>query len=63
MADIRLMVTNSGGGYSQWKGFDMTRWRADPALDRGGSYIYIKDVAFDRLFGPRPQQPFRAASG
>ena len=42
------MVTNSGGGYSRWNDFDVTRWRCDPALDRWGSYIYIRDVNSQR---------------
>jgi len=39
-----LMVTNSGGGYSRWKGFDVTRWRSDPACDNWGSFLYIRDL-------------------
>jgi cyclic beta-1,2-glucan synthetase len=51
-----LMVTNSGGGYSQWNGFDVTRWRADAAIDRGGSYLYIKDQGSQIVWSPT-QQP------
>jgi cyclic beta-1,2-glucan synthetase len=39
-----LMVTNSGGGYSRWNNFDLTRWRSDPARDAWGSFIYVHDV-------------------
>lgn len=39
-----VMITNSGGGYSTWKDFDITRWRADVTLDNWGSFCYIKDV-------------------
>jgi cyclic beta-1,2-glucan synthetase len=39
-----LMVTNSGGGYSRWNNFDLTRWRSDPARDNWGSFIYVQDV-------------------
>ncbi|MBA3815306.1 MAG: protein ndvB [Parachlamydiaceae bacterium] len=39
-----LMMTNSGGGYSRWKNFDITRWFADTTCDNWGSYCYIKDV-------------------
>jgi cyclic beta-1,2-glucan synthetase len=39
-----LMVTNSGGGYSRWKAFDLTRWRSDPASDSWGSFIYVRDL-------------------
>jgi cyclic beta-1,2-glucan synthetase len=39
-----LMMTNSGGGYSRWKDFDITRWYADTTCDNWGSYCYIKDL-------------------
>ena len=39
-----VMSTNSGGGYSTWKGIDITRWRADVTTDNWGSFCYIKDV-------------------
>ncbi len=39
-----LMVTNSGGGYSMWEDYDITRWRADTTCDSYGSFCYIKDV-------------------
>ncbi len=51
-----LMVTNSGGGYSRWNGLDVTRWRADSALDQGGSYLYIKDLASSNAWSAT-QQP------
>jgi cyclic beta-1,2-glucan synthetase len=38
-----LMVTNAGGGYSQWKEREITRWRADTTRDAYGSFCYIKD--------------------
>ena len=39
-----VMVTNSGGGYIRWNGFDITRWRSDPTLDPWGSFLYIRDL-------------------
>lgn len=39
-----LMMTNSGGGYSRWKDFDITRWQADTTCDDQGTYCYIKDL-------------------
>jgi cyclic beta-1,2-glucan synthetase len=38
-----VMVTNSGGGYSQWKDREITRWRSDTTRDAYGSFCYIKD--------------------
>ncbi len=42
-----LMVTNSGGGYSRWNDFDLTRWRSDTTLDPWGSFLYIRDLRSD----------------
>ncbi len=39
-----MMVTNSGGGYSRWQDFDITRWRSDPTRDCWGSFIYVRDL-------------------
>lgn len=39
-----VMMTNSGGGYSAWKDFEITRWRSDVTADNWGSFFYIKDV-------------------
>jgi cyclic beta-1,2-glucan synthetase len=38
-----LMVTNSGGGYSRWNNFDVSRWRPDTTRDSWGSFLYIRD--------------------
>ena len=38
------MLTNGGGGYSQYDRLDVTRWRADPTLDQSGQWCYLKDV-------------------
>jgi cyclic beta-1,2-glucan synthetase len=45
-----VMLTNSGAGFSRWKDFDITRWRADPALDPWGSFIYVRDVRMQRTW-------------
>ena len=39
-----VMMTNSGGGYSRWNNFDITRWRSDTTLDPWGSFIYVCDL-------------------
>ena len=38
-----VMVTNSGSGYSRWKEFDITRWRADAALDNWGTFLFLRE--------------------
>ncbi len=38
-----VMVTNTGGGYSQWGTQEITRWRSDPTRDVGGVFFYIHE--------------------
>ena len=39
-----VMTTNAGGGYSRWRDFDITRWRADTTRDAWGTFCYIRDL-------------------
>jgi cyclic beta-1,2-glucan synthetase len=45
-----LMITNSGGGYSQWDGRELTRWRSDPTCDTQGTFCYIHEVETDWIW-------------
>jgi cyclic beta-1,2-glucan synthetase len=45
-----LMITNSGAGYSQWDGLELSRWRSDPTCDGQGAFCYIHEVDTDRLW-------------
>ena len=45
-----LMITNSGSGYSQWGGSELTRWRVDRICEQGGIYCYIHDQDADTLW-------------
>lgn len=45
-----LMVTSSGGGYSRWGDFDITRWRADTTRDPWGVFCYIRDTQSQRVW-------------
>ncbi|HVD96839.1 MAG TPA: glucoamylase family protein [Cytophagaceae bacterium] len=45
-----VMVTNSGGGYSRWKGLAVTRWREDVTCDNYGSFLYIRDMKEDNYW-------------
>jgi cyclic beta-1,2-glucan synthetase len=45
-----LMITNSGGGYSQWGGQELTRWRSDQTCDGQGTFCYIHEAEADRLW-------------
>ncbi len=39
-----LMITGAGGGYSRWRDFDITRWRADTTRDHWGTFCYLRDL-------------------
>ena len=41
--NYHVMLTSAGGGYSGWKGFALTRWREDAALDNWGAFCYLRD--------------------
>ena len=45
-----LMVTNAGGGYSQWGDYEITRWRSDRTRDPWGTFCYIYETDSDRLW-------------
>ena len=45
-----VMVTNSGTGFSICRGLAVSRWRVDPADDRYGTFLYIRDVDTGRVW-------------
>jgi len=45
-----LLITNAGGGYSQWRDFALTRWQADATLDACGTWIYVQDCESGALW-------------
>ncbi len=55
------VVTNTGSGYSQYKGLSVSRWREDSVLDSWGNYVYIRDITNDKLWSPS-YQPCRVDS-
>jgi len=56
-----LLITSAGGGYSQWRGMDLTRWRSDTTLDDWGTWIYVQDRDSSALWSagyqPTASQP------
>ncbi|CAN5406137.1 hypothetical protein BH10CHL1_BH10CHL1_00970 [soil metagenome] len=50
-----VLITNAGGGYSQWKDIALTRWRADTTLDDWGCWLYIQDKVSGALWSPTRQ--------
>ncbi|MDT8421860.1 MAG: glucoamylase family protein [Desulfuromonadales bacterium] len=45
-----LMITNSGGGYSQWGGNELNRWRVDRTSEQWGCFCYILDQEDQRVW-------------
>jgi cyclic beta-1,2-glucan synthetase len=45
-----LMLTNAGGGYSQWNTLEITRWRSDRTRDPWGTFCYIREADPHRLW-------------
>jgi len=54
-----LMITNSGAGYSRWRGSDITRWRSDPTRDNWGMFFYLREPASNTLWSAT-HQPLNA---
>lgn len=56
-----VMVTNSGGGYSNWKELAVTRWREDTTCDPWGLFCYIRDESngdfWSSSYHPTLKQP------
>ncbi|MHB0858694.1 MAG: GH36-type glycosyl hydrolase domain-containing protein [Anaerolineae bacterium] len=57
-----LLVSSSGGGYSRWNTWDLTRWRSDTTLDDWGTWIYVQDRDTDQLWSISAQ-PLPDTSG
>ncbi|MEO7142961.1 MAG: glucoamylase family protein, partial [Bryobacteraceae bacterium] len=49
------MLTNTGGSYSRYNQFDLTRWRADTTLDSWGSFIYVRDLRLNTVWATTHQ--------
>ncbi len=45
-----LMISNSGGGYSGWKGREISRWRSDQTCDAMGTFCYLHEKEGNRLW-------------
>jgi cyclic beta-1,2-glucan synthetase len=57
----RVMITNSGGGYSRWKDIAVTRWREDTTLDNWGAFCYIRDADNGNFWSATHQPTLRRA--
>ncbi|WAV90960.1 cyclic beta 1-2 glucan synthetase [Oxalobacter aliiformigenes] len=57
-----VMVTQSGGGYSRWKDYAMTRWKPDTTRDNWGTFFYLRDIE-NGDFWSTAYQPVKRAEG
>lgn len=39
-----LLLDDRGGGRASWRGVALSRWRPDPVLPEGGSWLYLTDL-------------------
>jgi cyclic beta-1,2-glucan synthetase len=56
-----VAVTNSGGGYSRWRGLAVTRWREDPTRDCWGSFCYLRDLTSGAFWSVAHQPSLKRA--
>ncbi|MDQ3248770.1 MAG: hypothetical protein M3Q45_06125 [Chloroflexota bacterium] len=56
-----LLLTNAGGGFSQWEDVALTRWRADTTLDDWGCWLYVQDANTGALWSANRQPTNRRA--
>ncbi len=58
-----VMVSNSGGGYSRWNDFAVTRWREDFTCDNWGMFCYIRDVSSNDYWSAAYQPTLKLSKG
>ncbi len=56
-----LLVSQAGGGYSRWKGLDLTRWREDGTRDHWGAFCYVRDTATGEFWSAAHQPSLQAS--
>ena len=44
------LISATGGGFSRWGDFDLTRWRADATRDDWGTWLYVQDRESGKLW-------------
>jgi cyclic beta-1,2-glucan synthetase len=57
--ELSILLTVAGDGFTTWKGMDVFRFREDAAGACGGTWIYLRDAATDRVWSVG-HQPTRA---
>ncbi|MFZ4597388.1 MAG: GH36-type glycosyl hydrolase domain-containing protein [Terrimicrobiaceae bacterium] len=54
-----MAITSAGGGYSQWQGLAVNRWREDATRDCWGTFIYLRDEESEELWSTSFQPTLR----
>lgn len=57
--EYSLLTTNSGGGTSRWRDFEISRWRADTTRDDWGQFLYLRDLDDDFFWSSAAQPVMR----
>ncbi len=45
---LRMVLSDSGSGYLEWKDIALTRWRQDSTMDSWGVWYFIQDLEEDK---------------
>ncbi|MFN8440227.1 MAG: glucoamylase family protein [Caldilineaceae bacterium] len=53
--NFSTLISNSGGGFSRWKSYDLTRWRSDTTQDDWGHWFYLVDTESGETWSLTPQ--------
>ena len=56
-----VMATHTGGSYSRWREYAVTRWREDATTDGWGTFIYLRDRDSGRYWSAAYQPTLRRA--
>ena len=55
-----VMLSNAGGGYSQWKELALTRWREDGTCDNRGAFCYLRELSTGKVWSTTYQPTLQA---
>jgi cyclic beta-1,2-glucan synthetase len=58
-----VMISNAGGGYSNWKDLAVTRWREDGTRDHWGTFCYVRDAASATFWSTAYQPALQGCDG
>ncbi|MBL9107749.1 MAG: carbohydrate-binding protein, partial [Myxococcales bacterium] len=48
--ELSTLITSMGDGFTMWRGIDVNRFREDPSLGSGGTYIYVRERGAGRVW-------------